>query len=283
MTNSSTTWDSIIKPQTGLLELHLKEIWKYRDLWRMYVHRDVVTVYKQTILGPLWYFIQPLFTTITFFFIFGKMAGISTDGLPPMLFYMAGVTCWNYFAECLNRTSTTFKDNQQIFGKVYFPRLIVPLSVVTTNLVKFGIQMVMFMGFYTYFLVTGAAVQPSWYILLVPVLIVMMAGLGLGFGVVISSMTTKYKDLVFLITFGVQLWMYGTPVIYPLSEMPEQYQWIISLNPMAPIIEAFRFAFLGQGAFSWMTLGYSAVFMFVIMTIGIVVFNRTEKTFMDTI
>jgi lipopolysaccharide transport system permease protein len=276
-------WDTVITPRKSLLDLKLDEVWRYRDLLTLFVRRNVVAEYKQTILGPLWYFIQPLLTTIMFTIVFGKLAGIPTDSIPPMLFYLAGVTNWNYFAESLNKTATTFKDNQQIFGKVYFPRLVVPLSIVITNLLKYGIQLVMFTGFYIYFILQGVDVQPNSAALLFPFLIVLLAGLGLGFGLLITSMTTKYRDLVFLLSFGIQLAMYATPVIYPLSEVPEQYQWLAALNPMTAVIETFKYGFLGKGTFEWGYLAYSTGFMIVLLLGGIAVFNRTEKNFMDTV
>ena len=280
---STDSWDIEITPRKHLLDLNLREVWKYRDLLTLFVRRNIVAEYKQTILGPLWYFIQPLLTTIMFTIIFGNLAGISTDGIPPMLFYLAGVTNWNYFAECLNKTATTFKDNQNIFGKVWFPRLVVPLSIVITNFLKYGIQMILFIGFYLYFYFKGAPVEPNTTAFLFPFLLVILAGLGLGFGLIFTSLTTKYRDLVFLLTFGVQLAMYATPVIYPLSEVPVEYQWLAVLNPMASVIETFKYGFLGHGTFSWAYLGYSFGFMVVLLLTSIAVFNRTEKNFMDTV
>lgn len=276
-------WDIVISPQNSLFDLRLQEVWRYKDLLMLFVRRNIVAEYKQTILGPLWYFIQPLLTTVMFTIVFGRLAGISTDSIPPMLFYLAGITNWNYFAESLNKTATTFKDNQQIFGKVYFPRLVVPLSIVITNLLKYGIQLLLFTGFYLYFLLQGAPIQPNAYAFLFPFLVILLAGLGLGFGLIVTSMTTKYRDLVFLIQFGVQLAMYATPVIYPLSEIPSGYQWIASLNPMSSVIETFKYGFLGKGTFSWVYLGYSTLFMLVLLSLGTAIFNRTEKNFMDTV
>lgn len=276
-------WDIVITPRKHLFDLQLREVWRYRDLLTLFVRRNVVAEYKQTILGPLWYFIQPLLTTIMFTVVFGNLAGISTDGIPPMLFYLAGITNWNYFAECLNKTATTFKDNQNIFGKVYFPRLVVPLSIVTTSLLKYGIQMLLFIGFYVYFLLQGVPVKPNATIALFPLLVIILAGLGLGFGLLFTSMTTKYRDLVFLLTFGVQLAMYATPVIYPLSEVPDQYQWLAALNPMTAVIETFKYGILGRGTFDWGYLAYSFGFMAVVLLTGIAIFNRTEKNFMDTV
>jgi len=280
---SEEPWDIVISARKHLFDLNLKEVWRYRDLLLLFVRRNVVAEYKQTILGPLWYFIQPLLTTLMFTIIFGNLAGIPTDGIPPMLFYLAGVTNWNYFAECLNKTATTFKDNQNIFGKVYFPRLVVPLAVVVTNLLKYGIQMFLFVGFYLYFYAKGAPLAPNSIALLFPLLVVILAGLGLGFGLLFTSMTTKYRDLVFLLAFGVQLAMYATPVIYPLSEVPADYQWLAALNPMTSIIETFKYGFLGKGTFQWASLGYSGGFMILLLLFSIAVFNRTEKNFMDTV
>lgn len=280
------TWDMEIGPKNSLIELKLRDVWHYRDLLVLLVKRDFVSFYKQTILGPLWFFIQPIFTTITFTFIFGNLAGISTDGLPQPLFYMAGITAWNYFSDCLNKTSTVFKDNTNLFGKVYFPRLIMPLSIVASNLVRFGVQMLLFVLMIVYYLLTGKHFGPNSHLLLFPVLIVLMACLGLGLGMIISAMTTRYRDLSFLVSFGVQLLMYATTVIYPLSTALEKYPayaWIIEYNPMTPIIETFRYGLLGRGSFSWQNLGYCTVITFGITFLGIVVFNKVEKTFVDTI
>jgi lipopolysaccharide transport system permease protein len=279
-------WDLVIEPQTSLFELNLKDVWRYRDLLWLLVKRDFVSFYKQTILGPLWFFIQPLFTTIIFTFIFGNLAGLSTDGLPQPLFYMAGITAWNYFADCLTKTSTVFRDNANIFGKVYFPRLIMPLSIVVSNLVRFGVQMLLFFVMIGYYLLQnemGKLFHPNIYILLFPVLVLLMALLGLGLGLIITALTTKYRDLAFLITFGVQLMMYATTVIYPLSAAPVKYKWLIELNPMTGIIEAFRYGFLGQGELTLKTFGYSVIFTLVSLILGVIIFNKTEKTFVDTV
>lgn len=276
----------VIEPKNSLFRLDLKEVWQYRDLLVMYIKRDIVTFYKQTILGPLWFLIQPLFTTLMFMFVFGGIAGISTDGLPQPLFYMAGLLCWNYFAECLNRCSDTFNANQNVFGKVYFPRLVVPLSVVVSGMVKMGIQFGLFLLIYLYYVIKGDSFHINAYAFLFPLLVLMLAGLGLGFGLLISSLTTKYRDLRFLITFGVQLWMYATPVIYPLSVMQQshrQYMWLIVANPLTSIIETFKFGFLGEGTFSWWYLGYSFLFTLVIMLWGMVTFNKVQRSFMDVI
>ena len=252
----------------------------------MYIHRDIVTFYKQTILGPLWFLIQPLFTTLMFMFVFGGIAGISTDGLPRPLLYRVGLLCWNYFAECLNRCSDTFNANQNVFGKVYFPRLIVPLSIVVSSIVKMGIQFGLFLFIYLYYIVGGYSPVLNAYAFLLPLLILILAGLGLGFGLLISSLTTKYRDLRFLVTFGVQLWMYATPVIYPLSVMQQdhrQYMWLILANPLTAVIETFKFGFLGEGTFSWWYLGYSFCFMAVVMLLGMITFNKVQRSFMDVI
>ncbi len=286
MAKNHEGWDTIIEPRSSLFKLDLKEVWRYRDLLVMYIRRDIVTFYKQTILGPLWFLIQPLFTTIMFMFVFGGIAGISTDGLPQPLFYMAGLLCWNYFSDCLSRCSDTFNANQQVFGKVYFPRLVVPLSIVVSNLVKMGIQFVLFVLIYAFYLFKGYSLAVNEYALLAPLLVVMLAGLGLGFGLLITSLTTKYRDLRFLITFGVQLWMYATPVIYPLSVMSEhhaEYAWVINANPLTAIIESFKYGFLGEGTFSALGLLYSAAFTVVILLAGIVSFNRVQRSFMDVI
>ena len=277
------TWDLEIKPQNKLFDLHLKDVWDYRDLLWLLVRRDFVSFYKQTILGPLWFFIQPLFTTIIFTFVFGKMGGFSTDGLPQPLFYMAGITAWNYFAECLTKTSTVFSVNAAIFGKVYFPRLIMPLSIVVSNLVRFAVQLLLFFMVMAYYWYRGANFGITWAICLFPIVIILMALLGLGGGMIISSLTTKYRDLAFLFTFAVQLLMYATTVIYPLSSAPEKFRWLIELNPMTGIIETFRYSFLGQGSFTWASFGYSCSVTIVLLVFGVIIFNRVEKNFIDTV
>ena len=282
-TQSESEWTLEIKPVSGWFNFHLKDVWKYRDLLFMFVKRDFVSVYKQTILGPFWFFLQPILTTITFTIVFGNIAKIPTDGIPPILFYMSGIVCWGYFSDCLTRTSSTFITNANIFGKVYFPRLVSPLSNIISLLMKFGIQMILLIGFLIYFKMNGSDVNPNIYILLTPYLILLMAGLGLGFGIIVSSLTTKYRDLTFLVSFGVQLLMYATPVIYPLSALPEKYKWIVLANPMTSIVDTFRFAFLGAGTFNADNLLYTSVFVVIILSIGIIVFNRVEKTFMDTV
>lgn len=277
-------YTTIIKPQNKLFEIDFKEIWRYRDLLVMFIKRDIVTQYKQTILGPTWYFIQPALTTIMYMVVFGGIAGISTDGLPQPLFYLAGIVLWQYFSECLNKTSATFTQNQHIFGKVYFPRLISPLSNVLSNLVRMSIQFLLFLIVYVYYVAVGVDVMPNAYALLLPLLIVMLAGLSLGFGIIISSMTTKYRDLTILFTFIVQLWMYATPVIYPLSTITnEKIRMLMGINPLTSIFEAFKYGILGVGQFSWGGLGYSFGFMVVLLLVGVVVFNKVQRSFMDTV
>lgn len=274
---------TIIDPPAGWFSLNLREVWRYRDLLLMLVHRDFVSLYKQTILGPLWFLIQPIMTTLMFTLVFKNIAGISTDGLPAILFYLAGITCWGYFSESLTKTSETFTSNTNIFGKVYFPRIIVPLSIVVSNLLKFAVQFSLFLVFMLYYQISGYEIGLNVVALWFPLLIVLMASLGLGMGMIISSLTTKYRDLRFLLQFATQLAMYATPVIYPASTLPEKYQWIIQLNPLTPILEAFRYGFLGAGQFSVLHLAYSTAFAAVIMLVGTLMFNRVEKTFMDTV
>ncbi|WP_316786265.1 ABC transporter permease [Pedobacter frigiditerrae] len=281
--NNTEYWDLEIKPRDSVFNLHLKDVWHYRDLLWLLVRRDFVAFYKQTIFGPLWFFIQPIFTTVTFIIIFSGLAGISTDGIPPILFYMAGNIAWSYFSDGLTKTASVFKDNASIFGKVYFPRLIMPLSIIISNLVKFGVQFALFLLVLTYYLFKGDSISPNLYILLFPVIMLLMALLGLGLGLVITALTTKYRDLIFLITFGVQLLMYATPVIYPLSAAPEKYRDLISLNPLSGLIETFRYGFTGAGHFYPGAFAYSAIFAVIIFFCGLIVFNRVEKNFVDTI
>jgi lipopolysaccharide transport system permease protein len=277
-------WTEVIEPKNRLFNLHLIEVWHYRDLLFMWVKRDFAATYKQTILGPLWFFIQPLLTTVMFTIVFFRFAKLSVEGLPPVLFYMAGVTIWNYFAESFSKTATVFKDNAQVFGKVYFPRLIIPLSIVISNLIRFVIQFSLFLVFIVFFLIKGTPVlQPNWAIALTPLLLVLMAGFALGAGMIISALTTKYRDLVFLLTFGVQLFMYVTPVIYPVSSLSTQYKPYVLANPLAAVVETFRYAFLGSGEINWSNLLYSFCFMLVVLVSGILIFNKVEKTFMDTV
>lgn len=278
--------EEIILPKKHLFDINLRELWQYRDLLFLFVKRDFVATYKQTVLGPLWFIIQPIFTTIIFTIIFGKLANIPTDNLPPVLFYMCGITCWNYFSESLTKTSNTFTTNANIFGKVYFPRLIIPISIIISNIIKFIIQGLIFILFLIYYYYHGAKVNPNITILILPILLFLMAGLGLGFGILISSLSTKYRDFQFLVAFGIQLFMYATPVVYPLSLAKEKlgaYSWIAFANPMSSIIEAMKFSFLGQGEFSFYHLAYSFIFMIILLFIGIITFNKVEQTFMDTV
>lgn len=276
-------WTDVIKPQRNWLDWRFGELVRARDLIMLFVWRDFVSVYKQTILGPLWYLIQPLLTTLTFTVIFGRIASLPTDQLPDFLFYLSGSVVWSYFAECLNKTSGTFIANSNLFGKVYFPRLSVPISILISNLIAFAIQFALFLVFAAYYWVVGSAVSPNWTVLLLPFYVLVMAGLGLGFGIIVSALTTRYRDLQFLVRFGVQLAMYATPVIYPLSSIPEKYQLLIIANPMTSIVEGFRYSFLGSGSINPLHLLYSFVFMLVSLAIGIMLFNRIETTFMDTV
>lgn len=276
-------WTEVIEPRNRLFDLRLGEVWRYRDLVMMFVRRDFVANYKQTVLGPIWFLLQPLLTTITFILIFGRVAGLSTDGLPMMAFYLAGITIWNYFAETLNKTASVFRDNAAMFGKVYFPRLAMPVSIVISNIVRFGIQFGFFLVVWVYYLTKENLIQPNAYLLLMPLLVLMMGVLGLGFGMMISALTTKYRDLIFLLTFGVQLLMYATPVIYPLSSISEKYRWIIMANPMSSIVETFRYGFLGSGTFNWASLLYSFAFAVISLFLGTIVFNKVEKSFTDTV
>jgi lipopolysaccharide transport system permease protein len=279
-------WDVVIESRNSLFDFKFKELWEYRDLLFLLVRRDFIAFYKQTILGPIWFFLQPLMTMAMFVIIFSRLANISTNGIPAPLFYMVGIISWNYFAECLLKTSTVFKDNANVFGKVYFPRLILPFSIVASNLVRFGVQfilLVIMILFYTIFRPEEFSFQFNIYLLLLPVLIALMALFGLGMGMIISAMTTKYRDLVFLVTFGVQLFMYATPVIYPLKAAPDSIESIIRLNPLSSIIEGLRLAILGRGDFEPGSLLYSAGVILGMTFIGILIFNKTEKNFIDTV
>ena len=278
------TWDLIIEPKAALLDLNIRELWQYRDLLWLFVKRDFTAQYKQTILGPLWHFIQPIFTTIVFLMVFGKIANIPTDGIEPVLFYMSGISIWNYFSACLTSTSNTFVANAGIFGKVYFPRLVMPLSSVMSNMVKFGIQFILLLAVMAWFGMEQHYfyMGTSW--LLIPLLVVMMAGLGLGLGVIISSLTTKYRDFTVLIGFAVQLLMYATPIAYPLSFLKTKsiVSWI-AWNPLTPIVEAFRYSLFGSGMLDSLGLLYSGVFIIVTLLLGMVFFSKVERTFMDTV
>lgn len=277
-------WDLVIRPHYKWYQIDVKAIWQYRDLLILLVKRDFIAVYKQTLLGPLWFFIQPLITAFTFTFIFSGIAKISTDGNPAVLFYMAGITMWTYFSDCLTKTSNTFVANASLFGKVYFPRLIVPLSVLISNLVKFGIQFIIFIITWLYYLSSSSSITVQWHLMwLLPILILMMAGLGFGLGILISSMTTKYRDLTFLVGFAVQLLMYCSSVVIPISNMSPKSQFIMLLNPLTTIIEAFKYIFFGNGFFDWIWLGYTFSLMVLCIAVSVVIFNKVEKTFMDTV
>jgi lipopolysaccharide transport system permease protein len=280
------TWDIEITAKNSLFDLKLKDVWQYRDLLLLLVRRDFVSFYKQTILGPIWFFVQPVITILMYTIVFGNLAGIPTDGIPKPLFYLAGTIIWNYFADCLTKTSTVFKDNAAMLGKVYFPRLIMPLSIVLSNLVKFAVQLVLFIILLVFYWIKGALIVPNALILLFPVLIILIAAQGLGLGMIISAVTTKYRDLAFIVSFGVPLMMYTTTVIYPLSEVLQKYHnysWLIKLNPVTAIIETFRYGFLGKGSFSWELLGYSLIITTVLLATGTIIFNRVEKNFVDTV
>jgi lipopolysaccharide transport system permease protein len=276
-------WDVVLTSKKAWFELHLDQIWRYRDLLMLFVRRDIVSFYKQTIFGPLWYFIQPVFTTIVFTFVFGNLAKLPTDGLPQPLFYMAGIMAWNYFADCLTKTSTIFKDNAAIFGKVYFPRIISPLSIIISNLLRFAIQMLLFIGMVVYFLFQGVEFSIGPEILLFPVFILFMAMQGLGLGMIITSMTTKYKDLSIVLPFGVQLLMFTTTVIYPLSSLSGDMYWIVALNPMTFVIEGIKQSALGAGAITVNTFAYTFFISTLILFLGVLIFNKVEKNFIDTI
>ena len=277
-------WTEVINPKRSIFDINFKEIWRYRDLIMLFVRRDFVSIYKQTILGPLWLFIQPLFTTLTFFFVFNRIAKIPTDNIDPILFYLSGITLWNYFSDCFSKTSNTFVANAGIFGKVYFPRLATPISIVISNLIKLGIQIILFVAIMIYqILFNDAEININSHILILPFLILLMAVMGLGLGIIFSALTTKYRDLTFLLTFGIQLFMYATPIIYPLSFTSGKLHYLISLNPLTPIMESFRYAFFGIGSFDWTGLTITSVFSFSVLFLGIIIFNQVEKSFMDTV
>ncbi|MBO6200200.1 MAG: ABC transporter permease [Chryseobacterium sp.] len=275
-------WTETIESSHSLFDLNLKEVWRYRDLAYMFVKRDFVSSFKQTILGPIWFFINPIFTTVVYIVVFGNIAKLSTDGAPKILFYLAGITLWNYFSSCLTATSNVFTNNAGIFGKVYFPRLIMPISIVLSNLMRFGVQMGLFLIAFFYYLFKGE-VQPNWWILATPLLIVLMAIFALGMGMIFSSLTTKYRDLQMLLTFGISLYMYATPVIYPASSLKGIFKTIAFYNPLTGIFECFKYAWLGVGDFSAPMLLISTVLIFGIFVIGTVIFNKVEKGFMDTV
>lgn len=279
----SETWTIEIRPQKRWLDVDVKNLWRYRDLYYMYIKRDIITVYKQTILGPLWFLIQPIFTTIMYMFVFGGLAGISTDGAPQPLFYLSGIMLWNYFNEAFKVSSNVFIQNANIFGKVYFPRLVVPLAGITSNLIKMLIQLGLFIIVYIYYLTTGADLHVNWTIILFPFLVFLIAFHAMSWGMIVSALTTKYRDLTQLISFGIQLFMYATPVIYPLSAAPEKYRDIIALNPLTPIFEAFKYSCMGCGSLDWGGLLYSTIFMLVTLFFAVIIFNRVERNFMDTV
>ena len=285
-------WDIVIKPKDSLFSVDFKELWAYRDLCSLFIKRNIVTQYKQTILGPIWYVVQPALTVIMYMIVFGGIAGIPTDGVPRPLFYLAGTCLWQYFADCITKTSNTFVENSSIFGKVYFPRLVMPISNIISNLLRFGIQLGFFILVYIVYVLVDPTCQAhlNWYVLLFPLLVIMIAGLALGFGTIVSSMTTKYRDLQILFVFLIQLWMYATPIVYPLSQT-DSMRWLgipvhklMCLNPVTPVIETFKYGFLSAGDFvGWRWLIYSFLFMCAILVVGIVIFNKVQKSFMDTV
>lgn len=282
MDSHQSTWTEEIKAHDSIMSVNFREIWHYRDLLLMLLKRDFITFYKQTILGPIWFFVQPVFTTIIYMVIFGQVAKISTDGLPQLAFYLSGITIWNYFSDSLLKTSTVFRDNASVFGKVYFPRLIMPLSIVCSAMLKFFIQFALFLAVVGYYTINGK-IHPNMWVLMTPVLILLMASFALGLGMIFSSLTTKYKDLTFLLSFGIQLFMYATPVIYPISAMPDKYRGIVNINPLTGIFECFRYGYLGSGHFEPASLIYSAVVIFILLFAGIIIFNKVQKSFMDTV
>ncbi len=283
MNSKEQIWTEEIKAKNSIFSVNFREVWHYRDLLFMLVKKDYVTFYKQTILGPIWFFVQPILTTLIYVLLFGQIAKLSTGGVPQIAFYLSGITIWNYFSETLTKTSTVFKDNAAVMGKVYFPRLIMPLSIVVSGLMKFAIQFGLFICVVLYFTFVKQQIQPNLWIIATPLLIILMASFSLGLGMIFSSLTTKYKDLVFLLTFGIQLFMYATPVVYMTESIPVSYKWIIEVNPLTAIFECFRYGFLGTGTFNPFSLVYSTVITLVILIIGVVIFNKVEKSFMDTV
>lgn len=281
--NTSQVWSETITGESSLFSVRVKDVWNYRDLLLMLVKRDFVAFYKQTVLGPVWFFIQPFLTTLMFVLVFGKIAGLSTDGIPMLVFYLSGITMWGYFSECLNKTATVFKDNAALFGKVYFPRLIMPLSIVVSNLIRLGIQLSLFLIVWVIYLFKGASIHPNLAILYLPLLIVIMAILALGLGMMISALTTKYRDLVFLMTFGTQLLMYATPIIYPLSSVTGNLRLLLVVNPITHIIETFRYGFTGSGNLNFIMILYSLVVSLFIFFLGLAIFNKVEKSFIDSV
>lgn len=283
MAKDSEGFDLVVTPKKHLLDINLYDIIRYRDLLRMFVKRDIITIYKQTILGPAWFFIQPIMTMLIYVIIFGRVAKISTDGLPPALFYLSGIVLWNYFAECFNKTAETFRSNAHIFGKVYFPRLIVPLSIVISSLLKFLIQAALFIAIYVFYINKQGGFNINETAFLIPFYVILMAGLSLGFGIIFTSLTTKYRDLKFLLQFGVQLMMYASPIIYPMNTVSGKIAMVLKYNPITHIVEAFRYSVFGQGQFSWYGLGYASLVMLILLFVGTIIFNKTEQNFMDTV
>lgn len=283
MNDHKQVWTEEIKAENSLFSINFIELWHYRDLLLMLLKRDFITFYKQTILGPIWFFVQPILTSLIYIIIFGQVAKLSTDGVPQLVFYLSGITIWNYFSDSLLKTSSVFQSNASIFGKVYFPRLIMPLSIVFSNLLKFAIQFGLFIAIVLYYTFVEKTIQPNLWILMTPILILLMASFALGLGMIFSSMTTKYKDLNFLLTFGIQLFMYATPVVYPISAMPERFKWIVELNPLTGIFECFRYAYLGTGHFEPLSLLYTSMFTIILLFLGTIIFNKVEKSFMDTV
>ena len=283
MNEEQQEWTEEIKSQNNLWSINFKELWHYRDLLMMFVKKDFITFYKQTILGPLWFLIQPILTMLTFVVLFGQVAKLSTDGLPQIVFYLAGITIWNYFSESLTKTATVFKDNAAIFGKVYFPRLIMPLSIVCSGLLKFFVQFGLFVLVVFYYTFITKQIHPNLWVLATPLLVLMMALFALGLGMIFSSLTTKYKDLIFLLTFGIQLFMYATPVVYPISAIPDKYQYLVLLNPLTSIFECFRYGYLGSGSFEPISLLFSSISILILLVLGTLIFNKVEKSFMDTV
>ena len=281
--NNDSEWDLVIEPKNSLFDLKLKQVWKYRDLLWLFVRRDFVAFYKQTVLGPLWYFIQPIFSTITYLFIFGKLAGLSTDGIPPILFYLTGIATWTYFSDCFSKSSNVFRDNVGLFGKVYFPRLIMPISVVLSNLIRFGIQLSLLIVIMIYYYVTSDSIHITWYIVLFPFFVSLIAAQGIGLGMMISAMTTKYRDLALMANYGLSILMYATPVVYPLSSLTGNLKLVLSLNPMSPILEGMRKSLFGKGTFDAYSFMYVVIITAIVLVTGIVVYNRVEKNFIDTI
>lgn len=283
MEKNQWQWAEIIRPSSSIFDFRLKEIWKYRDLWWMFVTRDFIASYKQTILGPLWFVLQPVLTSLMYSIVFGGIAGISTDGLPKPVFYLSGITLWNYFADCLNKNSSIFVSNARLFGKIYFPRLITPLSVITSGLIKLCIQLLLFFGYWLYFKTQGAPLYLQWQLAFLPVLVLLSAVLGLGFGLMVSALTTKYRDLAQLLGFGVQLAMYATPIIYPMNSVPSKFKFMVGLNPVTYIVENFRYSVTGVGYFSYYGLAYTAIFAFITFLLGLIIFKQIERNFMDTV